>query len=413
MSDALAFILGLAVVLGIVALVGHGIWIGVAALVRGGAKKPGSTAAMLNCPRCGARSLSGLCTLCQWPGPLPPDDRTLPALQTMRWQLDQWLRLKLINAEAHRRLLEALEAERAHELPPIPLAEVIELGATAAPLATLVEPDHVGQAYGLTSEGEKVSATAAPAGESSGHRPDLPVAVPVRSPVERVRQYAASRAEAAATAGAEDERGATPSRPATKPRARLADLLSRFMEEKNIRWGELVGGLLIVCCSIALVISFWAKIAERPFLKFFLFNGVTAALFGLGLYAAHRWKLRTTSRAVLMISILLVPLNFLAIAAFSQDTPANLTLTIAGEIVSLALFATLCYFGGREVTPRSPWLLIVGVIVPSAVQLVIRRWVNPNAPLSLLYELGAAPLVVYAVANCWGAVGAGENWERK
>ena len=94
---------------------------------------------------------------------------------------------------------------------------------------------------------------------------------------------------------------------ARPPRRPLFDLLSAFLEEQNIRWGELIGGLLIVCCSIALVISFWAKIAERPFLKFFVFNGVTAGLFGLGLYAAHRWKLRTTSQAVLTISILLVP----------------------------------------------------------------------------------------------------------
>ena len=92
------------------------------------------------------------------------------------------------------------------------------------------------------------------------------------------------------------------------------------MEERNMRWGELVGGLLIVSCSIALVISFWSAIAERPWLKFFLFNGVTAALFGVGFYSEHRWRLRTTSRGLLTIGTLLVPLNFLAIAAFSSPT---------------------------------------------------------------------------------------------
>ena len=57
------------------------------------------------------------------------------------------------------------------------------------------------------------------------------------------------------------------------PRPALAQLLAAFLEEKNIRWGELIGGLLIVSCSIALVLSFWAEIADRPFLKFFVFNG--------------------------------------------------------------------------------------------------------------------------------------------
>ena len=46
-----------------------------------------------------------------------------------------------------------------------------------------------------------------------------------------------------------------------KKREALSRLFAAFMEEKNIRWGELVGGLLIVGCSVALVISFWSEIA--------------------------------------------------------------------------------------------------------------------------------------------------------
>ena len=144
------------------------------------------------------------------------------------------------------------------------------------------------------------------------------------------------------------------------------------MEEQNIRWGELIGGLLIVGCSIALVISFWAKIAERPFLKFVVFNGVTAALFGLGFYAERRWRLRTTSCAVLLISILLVPLNFLAIAAFTETGGAWLTLSTAGEAVSIFLFAALTTAAARIIVPRDVWPMVVGVMVPSVVQLLIR-----------------------------------------
>jgi len=39
-------------------------------------------------------------------------------------------------------------------------------------------------------------------------------------------------------------------------------------EESNIRWGELVGGLLIIGCSIALVLTFWEQIATQPWLRF-------------------------------------------------------------------------------------------------------------------------------------------------
>jgi hypothetical protein len=58
------------------------------------------------------------------------------------------------------------------------------------------------------------------------------------------------------------------------------------------------------------VLSFWQQISERPLLKFSLFNGVTAALFGIGLYFHRRWRLQTTTHGLMLISMLLVPLTF-------------------------------------------------------------------------------------------------------
>ena len=87
------------------------------------------------------------------------------------------------------------------------------------------------------------------------------------------------------------------------------------MEEKNILWGELVGGLLIVGCSIALVITLWGTLEETlPFFPFWIFTGITLALSGAGSYTFHHWKLETTSRGLLVISLLLVPLNLLVLA---------------------------------------------------------------------------------------------------
>src|SRR5262249_44274376 len=80
------------------------------------------------------------------------------------------------------------------------------------------------------------------------------------------------------------------------PRRSFGEMLTAFMEERSIRWGELIGGLLIIGCSIALVVSLWSEIASRPLLKFSLSSTMTAGLFGLGFYSAHRWKLPTTSQ---------------------------------------------------------------------------------------------------------------------
>ena len=171
------------------------------------------------------------------------------------------------------------------------------------------------------------------------------------------------------------------------------------MEEKNIRWGELVGGLLIVGCSIALVISFWAQIAAQPLLKFVLFNGVTAALFGVGMYTDRRWKIHTTSHGILIIATLMVPLNFLAIAAFTQASPATDLLSLSGEAISLVVFAMLVYFAGRIFVPADATLLAVAVIVPCLMQLLIRRFAGPTTPFVYVYALAAVPILTYLITS--------------
>lgn len=60
------------------------------------------------------------------------------------------------------------------------------------------------------------------------------------------------------------------------PRRPWSEVLAAFMEDRHILWGELVGGLLIVGCSVALVLSLW-QIPLFPFL-------LLAALFGAGRY---------------------------------------------------------------------------------------------------------------------------------
>ena len=150
-----------------------------------------------------------------------------------------------------------------------------------------------------------------------------------------------------------DEEVPPPPRP---PRKSFSEMLNAFMEESNIRWGEIIGGLLIIGCSTALVVSLWAQISQIPVLKFLIFTTVTAILFGIGLYTEHRWKLPTTSRGILTIATLLVPLNFLAIAAVSSSNTSG-ALVIGSEILAPAIFLCLVYFAGRVITPGCAHLL--------------------------------------------------------
>ena len=183
------------------------------------------------------------------------------------------------------------------------------------------------------------------------------------------------------------------------------------MEEKNIRWGELVGGLLIVGCSVALVLSFWAQISQRPVLKFSLFTAVTGALFGLGLYTEHRWKLPTTSRGMLLISTLLVPLNFLAFAAFSQSAPAKDAVALMSEAVAVGLFLWLLHAAAKVIAPRWPWLLTAGVLSLSVGSLVVRYGAPAGSDVNgkRLFALALPVLACYLAAG--GAmIGRARRW---
>lgn len=175
---------------------------------------------------------------------------------------------------------------------------------------------------------------------------------------------------------------AEPSPPA-EPRRPFGEVLASFMAEKNIRWGELIGGLLIICCSTALVISLWTQIEAIPILKFVIFTAITAALFGAGLFVHHRWKLPTTGHAILVISSLLVPLNLLAFAAFSPKGLEISGWAIGVELPAIAVFWWLTLLAARAILPDSPKLFASGMVTISFCSLVI-RFLSPFSMSQLL-----------------------------
>src|SRR5262245_28891889 len=98
-----------------------------------------------------------------------------------------------------------------------------------------------------------------------------------------------------------------------RPRRGLAAALAAFMEARNLLWGELVGGLLVVGCSVALVLSLWQRLGENPLFKFTAFTGGVGLLFGAGLYTLRRWKLHATSVGLLLTATFLSPVAILGL----------------------------------------------------------------------------------------------------
>ena len=186
----------------------------------------------------------------------------------------------------------------------------------------------------------------------------------------------------------------------SKPTRTWTQVLGAFMEESNIRWGEIIGGLLIVCCSTALVISFWEHIATRPWLKFSIFTGINVSTLGLGLYAWYRWKLPTTSRGILLIGMMQLPLNFLAFALFTKGLPWDWP-TVAGEILSMAILGGLAYMAAKILTPGAVAIATCTPVIFGLANLLIRRTVGESEGLPILYAWALGLTALYGIGVLW------------
>jgi hypothetical protein len=411
------------------AALGHGIWVFFAWLFRllsgetsndprfsQSATIPNRRAAGDPCPVCAIPlTAARACHACGWPEVTQSKLRRRDvALASLRRSAKRFFGMGWLDQESYDVLEQTFEA-RAHAVqhaPPVPVAESAAVGesaasasvvssasaeegvpATVAPVAAPPEPPPLDFAGIVTPPPPPVTTTVT-------QSPDVPTRVAAYMAARRqdeAEQKSADREEvvaAPASRAVERPRVVAPPREPAKPFSRI---FASFLEEKNIRWGELIGGLLILCSSIALVLSFWQQIAERPLLKFGLFNGVTAALFGIGLYVHRRWRLPTTTHGVLLIAMLLVPLNFLAIAAFTLNSPPTDALTLGGEFASLALFAWLTYRAAQVVVPPAAVATAAAMIGCAAWQLVVRRFAGPDMNAAMLWLLGSVPVAAFIV----------------
>src|SRR5262249_27522484 len=136
---------------------------------------------------------------------------------------------------------------------------------------------------------------------------------------------------------------------------------------------------------------------------FVIFATITAALFGAGLYTLRRWKLDSTSRGLLVIATLLVPLDFLVMAGLAvRDSAGDSTLLVVRlglQVAALALFAVLLRLSARVLIPGGRWPLTVAVLGASASQLLAVRFLGePTAWPWTLPLLAAVPVACHGGA---------------
>jgi hypothetical protein len=198
------------------------------------------------------------------------------------------------------------------------------------------------------------------------------------------------------------------------PRRSLRDVLASFMEQRNIFWGELLGGLLIVGCSIALVISLWTtgKLEKIPFAPFVIFAFITTSLFGSGWYTLRHWKLESTSRGLLVIATLLVPLNFLVMAGLHGQETSGWEIPL--EVGAVLIFGWLTSTAGKMLFAGPSWLLPAAVVGAGASQLLFSWLIGPELNPQWLLALGFLPVACQAFSSGWILASPGRDkadWE--
>ena len=439
MDELLTFILGAVCVLTVIAVVGHGIWITVAAVVRflSGGDGTGNSPQTRPCPHCGARyGLDrGRCLACGAvphvkPKPSLRDELLATARQIKRLQVNG-----AIPAEQYEHLAGVI-ANELRRLEPGPATTAASSAATNTD-EPVVAAELVDETVPLSSPHGDSSAASAPAPPWKAASPaattsedivvvrsNVPTAKPDLAPAFRktyppqgVDAQAPPRASEAFAAGADGLAAISPPvavGPPPPPPPKLSDMLQSFLEESNIRWGEILAGFFIVVSSIGLVISLQATLERIPYFPALLFTGFTVAFHGAGLYTLKRWNLHAVSRVVLVISLLLVPLTASAAVLMSRRgleeaaaaPPVLFWIVLAIGTVALSWVA---YTSSRELVGSAKWRLTIAVVGCALAEVLIHRLQLASFGFWELTAVALFPLGCFLIATA-GQIIHGRRW---
>jgi len=409
MDEFAGVLCGLTIGLAVIAVVGHLIWISIAAVFRwlaGG--NVSASQAVTRCPACGVSLHAGtvVCYRCGYrlvpkravaetvPRPTegPGDDQAVTLRHLGRLHQQGWL-----TRDDYEGLV-ALVREAGPEVPPLPGTAERERIAPRPLEPALAAPAAVAGPAVTTA------APTVPPGEAASEEEIVDAVVLVEPNAEALSRPTAPTVALSSppVVHALDRDYAPPAAEPSVARRQLAAVMQAFMAEKNIRWGELLAGLLIVGSAVGLVISLRATLSEAiPYFPALIFMLITLGIYGAEMYTLKRWNLRTTSRGVLTISMLLLPLNFLAAIIMSgpDDRPVTHPVYLLAVAVGLAAGGWITFSAGRALLPHGWWRLTSVVLATSVGQLFIDRLAQPGLSLLDASLLAALPLGGFLVAT--------------
>jgi hypothetical protein len=190
--------------------------------------------------------------------------------------------------------------------------------------------------------------------------------------------------------------------PAPAPPARkLSDILRVFMDESNIKVGEFISGLLIVFGSVGLVVTLNQQFKDEiAYLPSAVFMTIVALFHLLGIYSYKKWNLASSSRVILYIANLLIPLNMLA-ASLNETSPnTEGILFYLAILIGVVGFSTMSYYSAKVLAPTRIWPIILAVLGPAFFQIIIKLVIGWSATDSVMLVTGLlmAPLALVSFA---------------
>ncbi len=207
-----------------------------------------------------------------------------------------------------------------------------------------------------------------------------------------------------------------PDPPVAPPRRTFGELMSGFMEEKNMRWGELASGILIVLSAVGLVVSLREQLRNTiPYFSSLLFLLMTAAIHGAGIYTLRKWNLRNTSRGALVIGLLLIPLNFVAACVLAGGAGDELRRPISDPWLWLAVmvgvsgFSVLAWYSSKHLFRAGHLPIVIALMGCGIGTLLLGRLIETTSS-SVWYFAYSLPVAAsFLVGTCMFDT---QQWQR-
>ncbi len=381
--DSICFVLGVLVSIVAIAIVGHALWLMFAALYRAvrGEQAP-------NSPLKGSKKQ-----------PADPRQQITQDLQAAQRLIEyarfkHWLHPDQV-ASLNRLISEY--TSRTIEAPPD--TQMVEPPRQSPPAGTIQKPfssDFAPPVHPL-DEPEPLSAM------PEVHDATAAVTAPGVADIlaQKREQTSELPSQAAAIGPSLPDRAQAPKPP--RGAVMSASIMRAFMERTNIRWIELISASLIVVCSVGLVISLWSTLSSTSrYFPSLIFLLATVAVHAAGQYTLRQWNLRSTSRSILHIGLMLIPLAVLVGILLSARQGASVQFD-AMTLVALAI-GTLVYGFAAVTASRtlfaSRWLLVAASVIVGSLTLVPIHYLHAHQQLSSpMAAFTLAPLVAIGLMN--------------